>query len=93
MRGLRYRSVLMGKLEWERLIYVASSKPQGGHSLLPFLPSVPGDDTQSGAVEVQERPSGRPRQHQNNDDIRAVPTAGGNETVAFVFPFGGKTAV
>lgn len=49
----------MGKLEWERLIYVAGSKPQSGHSLLPFLPSVPGDNTQSGSVEVQERPSGR----------------------------------
>ena len=55
MRGLRYRTVLVGKLEWERRIYFSGSKPQSGYSLLPSLPSVPGDDTQTGAVEVQER--------------------------------------
>jgi hypothetical protein len=36
-------------------IYSSGSKPQGGSSLLPFLPTVPGNDTQSGAVEVQGR--------------------------------------
>ena len=37
--------------------------PQSGHGLLPFLPSVPGDDTQSGAVEVQGRALAR---HERN---------------------------
>jgi hypothetical protein len=54
----------MGKPEWERQIYLASWMPQSGHGLLPFLPSVPGDDTQSGAVEVQERPSDRWKEQQ-----------------------------